>query len=42
LDSEGRRPLLEEEGVVFDAKNRVDLKKFGWKGMDEDEQPKLF
>ena len=40
--SERQRPLLEEEGVVFDAKNRVDLKKFGWRGMDEDEQPKLF
>jgi len=28
--AERQRPLLEEEGVVFDAKNRVDFKKFGW------------
>jgi methylated-DNA-protein-cysteine methyltransferase-like protein len=26
-----QRLLLEREGVVFDARGRVDLKKFGWK-----------
>ncbi|MCB0210122.1 MAG: MGMT family protein [Anaerolineae bacterium] len=25
-----QRQILEAEGVVFDAKGRVDLKKFGW------------
>jgi hypothetical protein len=34
---------LEEEGVVFNEKNRVDLKKFGWTGNDEEpNQPVLF
>lgn len=27
-----QRDLLEEEGVVFDAQGRVDLKRFGWLG----------
>ena len=27
-----QRQLLEDEGVVFDIKGRVDLKRFGWKG----------
>ena len=25
-----QRSLLEQEGVVFDEKERVDLKKYGW------------
>jgi methylated-DNA-protein-cysteine methyltransferase-like protein len=25
-----QRKLLEEEGVVFDERDRVDLKRFGW------------
>lgn len=29
-----QRELLEEEGVVFNEKNRVDLKKFGWMETD--------
>ena len=38
-----QRELLEEEGVVFNEKNRVDLKKFGWTGSDEEpKQPNLF
>ena len=38
-----QRELLEEEGVVFNEKNRVDLKKFGWTGNDEEPiQPALF
>jgi len=45
LGSERQRPLLEAEGVVFDAKGKVDLKKFGWSGSHEDDisdQPSLF
>jgi methylated-DNA-protein-cysteine methyltransferase related protein len=38
--AEKQRPLLEAEGVVFDAKDRVDLKKFGWSGTNEDNAPK--
>ncbi len=30
--AERQRLLLEQEGVEFDAKNRIDLKKYGWKG----------
>ena len=30
-----QRLLLEEEGVVFDAKERIDLKKYGWKGLGD-------
>jgi methylated-DNA-protein-cysteine methyltransferase-like protein len=38
-----QRELLEEEGIVFNEKNRVDLKKFGWTGSDEEPiQPGLF
>ena len=38
-----QRELLEKEGIVFDEKNRVDLKKFGWNGNDEEpKQPGLF
>jgi methylated-DNA-protein-cysteine methyltransferase-like protein len=39
-----QRQLLEAEGIVFDAKDRVDLKKYGWSGKDEDisQQPALF
>ena len=43
--AERQRPLLEAEGVIFDAKGKVDLKKFGWSGMNEDDipqQPSLF
>ena len=42
--AERQRILLEEEGVVFNEKDRVDMKKFGWKGLDdkgEAEQPSL-
>ena len=38
-----RELLEEEEGVVFNEKDRVDLKKFGWTGSDEEpQQPSLF
>ncbi len=36
--AEKQRQLLEEEGIPF-VKDRVDLKKFGWKGLDEPDQP---
>lgn len=38
--AEKQRRLLEEEGVEFDAKDRVDLKKYGWKGGDESRESK--
>jgi methylated-DNA-protein-cysteine methyltransferase related protein len=31
-----QRRLLEQEGVIFDAKERVDLKKFGWEGLSRE------
>jgi methylated-DNA-protein-cysteine methyltransferase-like protein len=34
-----QRELLEEEGVAFNEKDRVDLKKFGWKGLGVDDEP---
>ena len=43
--AERQRQLLEGEGIVFDAKDRIDLKKFGWNGKtgeDEPRQPSLF
>ena len=30
-----QRTLLEDEGVVFDADDRVDFAQFGWPGPDE-------
>ena len=41
--AEKQRQLLEQEGVEFDAKGRIDLKKYGWSGGDDDEvsQPRL-
>ena len=45
--AEKQRLLLEQEGVEFDAKDRVDFKKYGWKGLSdgdivEPQQPSLF
>jgi methylated-DNA-protein-cysteine methyltransferase-like protein len=34
-----QRQLLEAEGVIFDAKDRVDLKKYGWSGKNESDEP---
>jgi len=31
--------LLEEEGIEF-VKDKVDFKKYGWKGPDEADEPK--
>lgn len=36
--AERQRLLLEEEGIKFDAKNRIDLKKYGWTGLNDDAQ----
>ena len=33
---ERQRHLLENEGIIFDNKERIDLKRFGWKGIHED------
>ena len=38
--AEKQRQLLEEEGIIFDAKDRIDLKKYGWSGGDESDIPK--
>jgi methylated-DNA-protein-cysteine methyltransferase-like protein len=34
-----QRLLLEQEGIVF-VKDKIDLKKYGWGGMDEADMPK--
>ena len=36
--AERQRALLEEEGVEF-VKDKIDFKKFGWKGPDEADPP---
>ncbi len=36
-----QRALLEEEGVVFDAQGCVDLKLYGWAGLDLAERREL-
>ena len=33
-----QKELLLEEGVVFNEKGRVDLKKFGWSGIDRGDE----
>ncbi|HEY2981283.1 MAG TPA: MGMT family protein [Anaerolineales bacterium] len=37
--AERQRLLLEEEGIEF-VKDKIDLKKYGWKGLDEADQPR--
>jgi len=37
--AEKQRQLLEEEGIEF-IKDKVDLKKFGWHGLDEADEPR--
>ena len=38
LGADLQQALLEEEGVEFDPRGYVDLKRFGWEGMDDVEQ----
>ena len=38
--AEKQRQLLEEEGIIFDTKDRIDLKRYGWSGGDESDIPK--
>jgi methylated-DNA-protein-cysteine methyltransferase-like protein len=43
--AEKQRQLLEAESVQFDAKGKIDLKKYGWSGKSDSEipeQPSLF
>ena len=35
LSGSDQRRLLEMEGIEFDVKERIDLKRFGWGGPDE-------
>lgn len=37
-NAEKQRKLLEEEDIVF-VKGKIDLKKYGWRGLDEADQP---
>jgi methylated-DNA-protein-cysteine methyltransferase-like protein len=37
--AERQRKLLEEEGIIF-VKDRIDLKKYGWHGLSDDDEPK--
>jgi methylated-DNA-protein-cysteine methyltransferase-like protein len=37
--AERQRQLLEEEGVIF-VKDKVDMRKYGWKGPGEADEPK--
>lgn len=37
--AERQRQLLEEEGIVF-VKDKVDMKRYGWKGTREADEPK--
>ncbi|MCZ2123399.1 MAG: MGMT family protein [Anaerolineales bacterium] len=37
--AERQRQLLEQEGVEFDAKDRIDLKKYGWAGSAPTDSP---
>ena len=37
--AEKQRLLLEGEGIVF-VKDKVDLKKYGWHGLDETDEPR--
>jgi methylated-DNA-protein-cysteine methyltransferase-like protein len=42
--AERQHQLLEAEGILFDAKDRIDLKKYGWSGKSDDipQQQNLF
>ena len=38
--AEKQRLLLEQEEVEFNAKDRVDFKKYGWQGPNEADEPR--
>lgn len=38
LGADLQRALLEQEGILFDERDRVDMKRFGWEGMDDVER----
>ena len=38
--AEKQRQLLEDEGIIFDAKDRIDLKKYGWNGKAGESDPR--
>jgi methylated-DNA-protein-cysteine methyltransferase-like protein len=40
-ESTSQRALLEAEGIVFDKQGRVDLKVYGWAGLDMAEWQQL-
>ena len=40
-ESTGQRALLEAEGIVFNRQGRVDLKVYGWAGLDVGEWHEL-
>ena len=40
--AQAQRELLEDEGVFFDARERIDLKKYVWAGPDQPTQAALW
>jgi methylated-DNA-protein-cysteine methyltransferase-like protein len=38
LGADLQRALLEQEGVVFNENGRVDMDRFGWRGLDDPER----
>jgi methylated-DNA-protein-cysteine methyltransferase-like protein len=42
LSADIQRGLLEEEGVAFDEREHVDLRRFGWVGLEWDEVEALW
>jgi methylated-DNA-protein-cysteine methyltransferase related protein len=38
LGADLQRSLLEQEGIVFDERDRVDMKRYGWEGLDDVER----
>ena len=42
LSADIQRALLEDEGIEFDEREHVDLRRFGWAGMDWDEVEALW
>jgi methylated-DNA-protein-cysteine methyltransferase related protein len=40
--AEEQRILLEAEGVLFDARDKIDMKKYAWDGGEQEQQASLF